>query len=54
LKLKSGEIRLSNSFEPIGRVEVEEGLEEFSRPRSPTTFLEVFEKALSTKGKGKN
>jgi hypothetical protein len=53
VKTKSGGVRLSNSFEAVGRVEVEDGLEEISRPRSPTTFLDVFEQALSSKAKGK-
>jgi hypothetical protein len=53
LKNKGEKIRLSNSFEAIGRIEMNEGLEEFSRPKTPTTFLEVFEKALSSKGRWK-
>jgi hypothetical protein len=46
-KSNNGVLRLSNSFEAIGRLDMED------RPRSPTTFLEVFEKALSSKAKGK-
>lgn len=52
LKNKGEEVRLSNSFEAIGKIEMKEGFEEVSKP-IPTTFLEVFEKALSSKGKGK-
>jgi hypothetical protein len=53
-KRKSGGIRLSNSFEPIGRPK-EEGDDEENKVRTPIpiTFLEVFEKALSSRDKGK-
>jgi hypothetical protein len=48
-KSKNGEIRLSNSF---ARLSQDEGFEEEDKPRTPTTFLQVFEKAMSDKGKG--
>jgi len=44
-----GEIRLSNSFD---RISQDGEFEEEDKPRTPTTFLEVFEKAMSDKGKG--
>lgn len=50
LKNKGEEVRLSNSFEEIGRIETHEGFEKVSKP-IPTTFLEVFENVLSSKGK---
>ncbi len=43
------ELRLSNSF---ARLSQDEGFEEEDKPRTPTTFLQVFEKAMSDKGKG--
>ncbi|XP_062155223.1 uncharacterized protein LOC133863288 [Alnus glutinosa] len=48
-KSKKGEIRLSNSFD---RLSQDGGFEEEDKPRTPTTFLQVFEKAMSDKGKG--
>jgi hypothetical protein len=42
-----------NSFDAIGRIELEDGVEEEFKLRSPTTFLDVFEKALSSRDKGK-
>lgn len=52
---RPGTLRLSNSFEPIGRLEKEEGdvEERHKRTPVPTTFLEVFENALTSKDKGK-
>jgi len=48
-KNKKGEIQLSNSF---ARLSHDEGFEEEDKPRTTTTFLQVFEKAMSDKGKG--
>ncbi|XP_062155298.1 uncharacterized protein LOC133863345 [Alnus glutinosa] len=48
-KDNKGEIRLSNSF---ARLSQDERFEEEDKPRTPTTFLQVFEKAMSDKGKG--
>jgi hypothetical protein len=49
-KTKVGGLRLSNSFDKLSN---DEDFEEVAKPRTPTTFLQVFEKALSSKGKGK-
>jgi hypothetical protein len=46
-------IQLSNSFATIGRMENEEDDEEEIRVRTPTTFLEIFEQAISSRDKGK-
>ncbi len=45
-------VNLSNSFDPIGRIEVEDGNEVHLRPGPPPTFLDVFESALSSWEKG--
>jgi hypothetical protein len=42
-------VNLSNSFDPIGRIEVEDGNEVHLRPGPPPTFLES---ALSSREKG--
>jgi hypothetical protein len=44
---------VSNTFESIGNLDQEVGKDEEFRVRSPTTFLEVFEQALSSRDKGK-
>jgi hypothetical protein len=49
-KSKGNRVKLSNSFANIGLEDTEE--EEFTL-RTPSTFLEVFEKALSSKERGK-
>jgi hypothetical protein len=45
--------RSSNPFKVLGDSGLEKALEEEFAPRSPTTFLEVFESALSSRYKGK-
>jgi hypothetical protein len=52
-KGKSRGIRLSNSFGPIGNNVVADKEEEEIPSRTPITFLDVFENALTTKDKGK-
>jgi hypothetical protein len=49
-KEKSGGIRLSNSFERLAKEDKEN---EEVQSRQPITFMDVFENALSSKGKGK-
>jgi hypothetical protein len=49
-KEKSGGIRLSNSFERLAKEDKEN---EEVQSRQPMTFMDVFENALSSKGKGK-
>jgi hypothetical protein len=49
-KSKGNRVRLSNSFANIGLEDTEE--EKFTL-RTPSTFFEVFEKALSSKERGK-
>jgi hypothetical protein len=49
-KSKEGVLRLSNSFDGLSR---DEEIEEVVKPRFPTTFLQVFERVLLSKGKGK-
>lgn len=47
-------LRLSNSFATIGRMgDIDNEIEEADKERVPLTFLDVFEQALSSKGKGK-
>jgi hypothetical protein len=52
---KTGDVRLSNSFEPISRLGKEDGDEDERKCRTPIpiTFLDVFENALSSRDKGK-
>jgi hypothetical protein len=52
-KSKIDRIRLSNFFDVMGNLEkeMEEDIE--VRLRTPTTFLEVFEKVVSSRDKGK-
>lgn len=53
-KGNSGGIRLSNSFGPIGQYVMAEKEEEEEIPsKTPITFLDVFENALSSKDNGK-
>lgn len=49
-KSKAGGLRLSNSFDGLSK---DEEIDEVEKPRSPTTFLQVFERVLLSKGKGK-
>jgi len=49
-KEKSGGIRLSNSFERLAKEDKEK---EEVQSRQPITFMDVFENAISSKGKGK-
>jgi len=46
-------VRLSNSFAAIGRGNLDKEDDEGVALRTPITFLEVFEKALSSNDKGK-
>ncbi|XP_062170376.1 uncharacterized protein LOC133876108 [Alnus glutinosa] len=46
-------LRVSNYFESTGTLDQEVDIEKEIRVRSPTTFLEVFEQALSSSDKGK-
>jgi hypothetical protein len=50
---KMDRIRLLNSFDVIGNLEMEMEEDKEVRMRTPTTFLEVFEKAVSFRDKGK-
>jgi hypothetical protein len=52
-KSKMDRIRLLNSFDVIGNLEKEMEEDKEVRMRTPTTFLEVFEKAVSFRDKGK-
>jgi hypothetical protein len=45
--------RMSNSFGAFGSNDVEDEMEDQIAPRTPTTFLEVFENVLSSRDKGK-
>lgn len=49
-KKKDGKLRQSNSFEKIG---LEDTVDEEFTLRSPITFMDAFEKAMSSKDKGK-
>jgi len=51
-KSKAVGVNLSNYFDPIGRIVVEDGTEEQFRPGPPPTLLDVFESALSSRKKG--
>jgi hypothetical protein len=52
VKSRQQESRSSNPFKVLGDSGLEKALEEEFAPRSPTTFLEVFESALSSRDKG--
>jgi len=52
-KEKMKGVRLSNSFAAIGRGNLDKEDDEGAALRTPITFLEVFEKCLSSNDKGK-